>query len=132
MFDPPVHRSMHRGRWLATGLFAPAIIWFLHLFLVSIAAEWGVLSGLDHRRLIGVSMVKWGIAVLSAFAISATLLSLHLFRKYESSMPKTGDSQTTDDNSFVFLSSVAFYSGMIFLVVTCVQTIPILFFLGRS
>jgi len=128
----PSESRTRSGYSIAIGFFAPAFIWFLHLFTASVVAEWGAFSGLNQRRFLGIPMVSWIIVLISLFAIAATIYSLRRVAQYERHIQPTLDKHIAAENSEDFLGRVAIYSGAIFLVVTCAQTIPILFFLGRD
>ena len=130
MSEPLPESQQRHGYAIAIGLFAPAIIWFLHLFTVSVVAEWGEFSGLSQRRFLSLSVVSWIIFLVSLAAIAATIVSLsrvaHFDRHLRPTPTNRKDSETADD----FLERVAIYSGLIFLVVTSAQTLPILLFIG--
>lgn len=120
------------GYSIAIGLFAPAVIWFLHLFTVSVVAEWGEISGLSQRRFLSISLVSWIISLVSLVAIAATLISLSRVANFDSHIRPTLDNRKESEGSEDYLERVAIYSGMIFLVVTCAQTLPILLFMGSD
>lgn len=114
---------------IAIGLFAPAVIWFLHLFTASAVAEWGAISGLNQHRFLSISMVSWTIALVSLVAVAATLYSLLRVAHFNTQPRAALGNRNVSKTSEEFLGRVAIYSGVIFLVVTCAQTLPILLFL---
>lgn len=121
-----------RGSSIAVGLFAPAVVWFLHLFIASVVAEWGVVCGLNQRRFLSISMVSWVIFVVTLVSIAATIYSLRRVADYDRHIQRTFDQSNPSETSEQFLGRVAIFSGLIFLVVICVQALPILFFIGSD
>jgi len=119
------------GKAIAIGLFGPAIIWFLHLFLVALIAEWGVFSGVNRQHFLNISVVSWLAGFTSVIAIVATVFAIRLVSKIDKSILAPSDTINDQDNHKTFLESVAIYSGILFLVVICAQTLPILIFWGR-
>ncbi|HBJ38703.1 MAG TPA: hypothetical protein DDZ51_28915 [Planctomycetaceae bacterium] len=119
-----------RGYSIAIGLFAPAVIWFLHLFTLSVVAEWGDFSNLNHRRFLTISVVSWIIFSVSLVAISATILSIIHVAHFEDHLHRTLENHKAPNRPDEFLERVAIYSGLIFLAITFAQTLPILFFVG--
>jgi hypothetical protein len=133
MISPHLSDSQKRSDYSVTiGLFAPAIIWFLHLFTASIAAEWGVTAGWNRRYFAGISMITILILVISMVAIGLTVLSLRRVAHFHPRFKRQLSERITTEHSEQFLGSVAICSGVIFLAITCIQTVPILFFMGND
>lgn len=130
MPDPTTDSQPRHGYSIAIGLFAPAIIWFLHLFTVSVVAEWGEFSGLSQRRFLSFSVVSWIIFLVSLAAIAATVVSLSRVAHFDRHLRPTPENRKDSEAADEFLERVAIYSGLIFLVVTSAQTLPLLLFIG--
>jgi len=116
---------------IVIGLFGPAIIWFLHLFSIALIAEWGGFSGLNRQNFLNISVVSWLAGLTSLIAIAATVFAIRQVVKIEKSNRSTIENIDKQENRKTFLSSVAIYSGFLFLVVICAQTLPIFIFWER-
>jgi hypothetical protein len=128
--DPFPDAKQRHGYSIAIGLFVPAIVWFLHLFTVSVVAEWGQFSGLSQRRFLSFSVVSWIIFFVSLAAIAATIVSLSRVAHFDRHLRPTAENRKDSESADDFLERVAIYSGLIFLVVTSAQTLPLLLFIG--
>lgn len=132
MANDPSDLANAPNKAIVIGLFGPAIIWFLHLFLIALIAEWGGFSGLNSQHFLKISVVSWLAGFTSLIAIATTVVAIRQVVKIDKSDRMTMENTDKQDNHKAFLTSVAIYSGFLFLIVICVQTLPIFIFWKRD
>jgi hypothetical protein len=127
--SPGVSRSR-----LWFGLLGGAIAWFIHLVAASFIAEWGCVSGLHERELLGFTVITWSLIAVSVFMIVVSLASAwsaywvnHHYHKVTSQEQDdwAADIHGTD----IYMAQVGVWSSAMFVFIIAAQCVPIFFFL---
>lgn len=106
-----------------------ALAWTLHLMGTYALSEGFCRSGLAQGSLMGLSVMLWGLALLTLLAVAVTGAALWMARRQH--LASLADIRGEQGDIFLFMARSSLLMNALFLIVIIAQTLPIIL-LGRN
>ncbi len=122
---------------LGIGIWGGGIVWTVHFLSIALIAEWGCFTGLGEWRWLGVTGVAWVIVMISVLmslvCLGVVWLAWDTFKNLNRSPASCPSDEVADvydrPGNHRSLAKVGLFSGLLFLVIILVQSVPVLFYL---
>ena len=115
---------------LASGLFAPALAWTVHLLGAVTISEWACLAGWGQAIVLGIALLSWVLIALTLATVLVAAVGVWLAYRAASGQPPWDEPRSAIAHNELFLARVGVWAGAMFLLVILAQSIPILYFLS--
>ncbi|MCO5168649.1 MAG: hypothetical protein M9894_20095 [Planctomycetes bacterium] len=132
---PPEPRAQDpqagRGRiWV--GLWGPAVVWLVHFLALYALAEFGCLSPLADRVVLGASLVAWLVLAVTAVCLALsggiTWLAWQVDQRL-TPLATSGPEADPGPDAGRFAGRAGWMSGLLFTLIIAVEAVPVFFFL---
>lgn len=122
---------------LGIGIWGGGIVWKVHFLSIALIAEWGCFTGLGEWRWLGITGVAWTIVILSVLMSLACLGVAWLAWDTFKTLNRAPGASPSGEGADVYdrpgnhrsLAKIGLFSGLFFLVIILVQSVPVLFYL---
>lgn len=124
-----------RGR-IWGGLWGPAVAWLVHFLAIYALAEFGCLSPLAERVVLGASLVAWLVLAVTVACLAlsggVTWLAWRIDQRLSAAptAPATaGPEADPGPDAGRFAARAGWTSGLLFTLIIAVEAVPVFFYL---
>lgn len=112
------------------GLLGGGVAWLSHLLLAYLVAEFGCVSSLGQRIVLGMSVVTWLLIAVSAatlvVAIATTVAAYRAHTRLEAGLKTQQDSVPA---GWIATAKMGWITSGLFALVIAVESVPIFYFI---
>jgi hypothetical protein len=120
---------MRQRFWIWYAFLGGAAGWTLHLLGTYGISEGYCRGGFLGQSFLGLSLMHWGLGLLSLISMAITLGALYVARRHH--LASLASITTAEGDNSLFMARSSLLSNGLFLLIIIAQTFPI-FILGRN